>query len=46
MLFSLIASDRINGVIHLQDKYLEILPEENKYYTVQLQNLKDMTEKM
>lgn len=46
MLFDLIVDKKINGAINLKEQYLEILPEENYYFTIQMSNLKQLAQRL
>ena len=46
LLFELIVENKINGMIHLQQEYLEVLPEDNYYFSTQLSNLKQLAQRL
>ena len=46
LIFDLIVEKKINGAIHLKEKYLEMLPEENYYFTTQMSNLKQLAQRL
>ena len=45
ILLALIAEEKVNGVIDLQNNCLELIPPQEQYYQMQLQNLRDLTER-
>ena len=46
LVFDLIVEKKLNGTIHIQEQYLEVVPEENFYFNTQLSNLQQLAQRL
>ena len=46
ILFSLIAEDKIHGIINVGERYFQTSPPKQRYYEMQIENLRDLQERM
>ena len=46
VLFDLIVDKKVNGMIYLKEQYLEVLPEENYYFSTQLSNIQQLAQRL